>query len=501
MVLAKSGPNGTAPVSQHTGQLVFTGLPSPRKHLEFFFFNQDRSTINVPPETWQRFIAVHEKQEKESETWTWRKGQLYRGTPIPVFWLPGEDDTPEQIGLAMMFKIAADNSIHEMIAHTSTDHNNATILDLSTRIFGQVADEGHGFRTRVSFGWAELQGTAPKPEDFTVIAARPKPSFAPSYVRQRDFADKSGTRLLTWGNKEREKAQYRSYMNWPQGSPVKEEIRGWKRYAVGKDATPNKTVSGEAASTLHPLRGTAEAPLTFNGKIRYHNLHPIELGALVWALTWGGNKALRHSLGMGRPYGWGQVQITLEEGTTALQKPFVEAMEQAIPGWANTPQIRQLLAMADPAVGEGNKGILRQMVLDPDSKTNEFHDAKQRRDVLPEYDAKSVLPFSEKIDPDRAKVNGGIELPQSIQKGVALFNSALMIERKEAETRSPQQFEKGMRVTVNLPGKPPRTGQILKVRQQNGNPEYVIKFDLLRRQKFHDQEVVSVAHLTRLSEQ
>ncbi len=377
------------------GTLVFTGLPGTRqvkgaktlessKQHEFVFFGDDQ-THTVPPETWKRFIAVHEELEKESETWAWRKKQLYRGTPIPVFWLPGTDGVPEQIGLAMMFKIAADNSIHEMIAHTAEGHNDDTPLDLPTRIFGQVADEDRGFRTRVSFGWAELQGTAPEAIPVPVIAARPKPSFVPSYVRQRDFTGKSGTRLLTWGNKEREKAQYRSYMNWPQGSPVKEEIRGWKRYPVGKDATPNKTVSGDAASTLYPLPGTAQTPLIFKGKIRYHNLHPIELGALVWALTWGGKDALRHSLGMGRPYGWGQVKITLEEGATALQNQFTEAMERAIPGWANTPQIRQLLAMADPAVGEGNKDILRQMVLDPDTKTNEFRDSKKDRGVLPEY--------------------------------------------------------------------------------------------------------------------
>ncbi len=512
LIKKRGRPNGTALVSQRTGRLVFTGLPNDRKHLEFFFFNSSKTKINVPPETWKRFIAVHEELEKESETWAWRKKQLYRGTPIPVFWLPGTDGAPEQIGLAMMFKIAADNSIHEMISHTSTKHSKDEILDLPTRIFGQVADEDRGFRTRVSFGWAELQGTAPKPEKYTVIAARPKPSFVPSYVRQRDFTDDSGKGLLRWKRKNRDgqvdtdkhgnpiwdSAQYRSYMNWPQGSPVKEEIRGWKRYPVGKDATPNKkdatpnkTESGDAASTLYPLPGTAQTPLIFEGKIRYHNLHPIELGALVWALTWGGNDTLRHSLGMGRPYGWGQVKITLEEGATALQNQFTEAMERAIPGWANTPQIRQLLAMADPAVGEGNKDILRQMVLDPDTKTNEFRDAKKHRGVLPEYNTESVLPFAERIELDRIKINDGTELPQSIQMLVTAFNNALAM----------QQFEKGMRVKVSLPGKPPRTGEILKISQQNGTPEYIIQYDLLRKKKVHDQEVVPVAYLTRLSEQ
>lgn len=378
----------------HAGALVFTGLPGPSKKHEFVFYGNGEKCI-LPSEAWQRFIAVHEEQEKESKTWKWRKAQLYKGHSIPVFWLPDADDTPAHIGLAMMFKIAADNSIGDLLDNTNPDHRDDTRLDLPSRMFGQVADgntsQASGFRTRISFGWAGLEGTPPEPAKHTVIAARPKPSFVPSYVRQRDFADTSGKQLLHWenqrpgGNTTTQKAQYRSYMNWPAQNPVREELRGWKRYPVRPAQTQFKPATGDATSTLHPLPGSHDNPLEFRGKIRYHNLHPIELGALIWALTWGGNKGLRHSLGMGRPYGWGQVQISVNGQADKAQKPFTDAMERAIPGWANSPQIRQLLAMANPEIGEKNTGMLQQMKLDPTGGVNEFNDAKKARQVLPEY--------------------------------------------------------------------------------------------------------------------
>ncbi len=396
------GTNEIANVSEKEGRLVFTGLPGSRKHMEFFFFDKEKEGAKVSDDTWKRFIAVHEEAEKESETWKWRKKQLFSGDEIPVFWLPNEDDKPAHIGLAMMFKIAADNSIGDMIDHSSRDHRDDTILDLPTRIFGQVADnkdgQASGFRTRVSFGWAELVGSVPSSEEYRVIAARPKPSFVACYVRQRDFLNTRGEILL-------EKTEYRSYMNRSKNGLVKEKLRGWKRYPVRPEVilenVPEETTT---TSVLRPLCGTLDEPFEFRGKIRYHNLHPIELGALVWALTWGGNDKLRHSLGMGRPYGWGQVKIVLEKDFEDERKRFTDAMEDAMrgrcpSGWADSLQMRQLRAMANPEVGtrERNKEMLKQMRLDPHGE-NQFEEAKRDFGVLPEYDAESVLPFVEGED-------------------------------------------------------------------------------------------------------
>ncbi len=307
----------------------------------------------------------------------------------------------------MMFKIAADKSIRDMIQNANPRHLEEEIIDLPTRIFGKVAkvDEAGdttGFRTRVSFGWAELQNNSHKTLECHVIAARPKPGFVPSYVRQKDFADASGTKLLEWnltnknganlldkdGNPKKEKAQYRSYMDWNE---QKEQIRGWKRYPVrATDEMPSEG-SGDSSSVLCPIRGNPNGTggyeeLSFKGRIRYHNLHEIELGALIWALSWNNNEALRHSLGMGKPFGWGQVKITLDHAPENASDAFVAAMEKALPGWKDKVQIQRLRAMADPELGHQRyETHLKQMILNPDANINEFVDAKKALAVLPEY--------------------------------------------------------------------------------------------------------------------
>jgi len=410
------------------GTLVFTGLPSDAKKKEFFFFGKGKKKA-IPDEIWKKFIDVHEKQEKPSPTWVWRRKAYRNGEAIPVFWLPDENDEVSQIGLALMFKLAADNTTHDLIGEA---HKKRDFIDLPTRIFGRVAAKDstiESFKTRVSFGYAWLIT-----KDFTstpkrVIAAKPKPSFAPSYIRQKDFGNVEGTQLLKWSYRKRNgeegqrKAEYRSYMNWGNN---REELRGWKRYPAQGTEKANfaDATDGGSSSILHPITGPNG--LIFRGRIRFHNLDPVELGALIWVLTWGGSDKLRHGLGMGKPFGWGQVAIGLgdiEYTDTSPTKPpqetFTDRMEEwarmrAIPGgWVNSLQINGLLAMADPLLGKKRqRSHLRQMVLNPDMKRNDFLTAKAAAEVLPEY-----LPdgeFANQTVATKSNVKGGPE-PQRSQ--------------------------------------------------------------------------------------
>lgn len=414
------------------GTFVFTGLPSMSKHLEFVFLDPDGDLPPLPvdPKVWKKFIDVHERQEKPSPTWEWRRRALDSGDRIPVFYLEAAG-TITDIGLAMMFKLGADHTVHKMIGHTNPAHLdlNSDDLDLATRIFGRAPGprDGHeGFRTRVSFGWASLDNPADKTEQVHSVAlAKPKPGFVPSYVRQRDFNSMGEAKLLNYEEDTRNgprpvRAQYRSYMKWDNGG---DEIRGWKRYPARNDPT---TPNGEPAptgsttlSTLHPIVGTAD--LRFDGAIRYHNLHPVELGTLLWALTFGSleNQNHRHALGSGKALGWGQVYFELCENSTHRARfgEFINTFENAMnehtafrdrpEKWRGSMQVRSLLAMARP--GTANS-LLDQMVLDPDSEKNDFRDAKNDGYFLPEYLPPTEWPqhFADKVlsEPNRVKSPG-----------------------------------------------------------------------------------------------
>ncbi|NCC33249.1 MAG: hypothetical protein EOM24_14720 [Chloroflexia bacterium] len=155
---------------------------------------------------------------------------------------------------------------------------------------------------------------------------------------------------------------------------------------------------------LHTLpKGT-----TFRTRMVFHNLKPTELGALCWAITWGGADELRHALGMGKPFGFGQIDMMIDDQTSQLRpntseskspstwkacrKAFIEYMEMAgksHKGWKSSPQISALLGMADP-VKRPLKGELHHMRLSTE-QDNEFKDAKTQRLVLAEY-AKGTHP-------------------------------------------------------------------------------------------------------------
>lgn len=407
----KFGIDGNKAILDDTGQmgtLVFTGLPGALRgvstKLREFIFHTNSQAMAVPEQTWKAFKEVHEFQEKPSQTWKWREQDFNNGIAIPVFWMADESGDVQHIGLAGMFPIASDNSIHQIIANTHADHCNEDILDLPTRIFGKVSnvetnDEGRasslGFKTRVSFGWSQITSDFQTEKHSNIVASRPKPSFVPSYIRQRDFADDTGTTLLSWSKQtsngeQTVKAQYRSYMNWKN---QKEQIRGWKRYPVRPPLDLKEIPKGEggSTSTLYPIVNK-NSDLKFAGKIRYHNLHPIELGALVWALTWGADEELRHSLGMGKPFGWGRVNILLNSDFKNALVAFESAMEswamrqKITGGWKASVQVRQLLAMANPKIGAAHQnGVLKQMVLSLNTQVNEFAKAKANLAVLPEY--------------------------------------------------------------------------------------------------------------------
>lgn len=402
--------------SRQSGTLVFTGMPSDRKHMEFFFFNP--SVPEPVDETVLRlFRSVCEQQEKVSPTWKWRDLDFSAGRPIPVFFIR-EGQKVRQIGLSMMFKMAGDNSVGDLIKNTGKGIHRAPetddSIDLPTRLFGRIGpDRSRGgdaqsFRGRLSFGWAVARnGTWRNGAAVRVHLQKPKPGFYPAYVRQRDHSGVDGTRLAG-------KVAYRTYMDWTGKPKEHEEIRGWKRYPVLTDRNPERTAPD--APALVPLVPGPNGKPIFDATLRYHNLHPVELGAVIWAVTWGGDDQLRHSIGMGKPLGWGQLKVsaTLSEEQKAALDAFVQAMEAwarrngLATGWKGSVQINQLSAMANPAVGNRNRDQLKQMVLDTEGRDNPFIEAKKAREVLPEYDLDDIADIS--TGPDGASTKGLADL-------------------------------------------------------------------------------------------
>jgi len=147
----------------------------------------------------------------------------------------------------------------------------------------------------------------------------------------------------------------------------------------------------------------------FHTILRFHNLRPVELGALLWGLSFGKEEAwtegaaiaLRHRLGMGKPYGLGEIAVRLNARSLTLEsnaplsasweigslvREFTREMSYSIQDWRNTKQLRTLLAAADPVSGAAPAVQLYYMNLNPKvRKGDDFLAAKVAGQFLPDY--------------------------------------------------------------------------------------------------------------------
>ncbi|MBN1296882.1 hypothetical protein JXA80_08865, partial [bacterium] len=110
----------------------------------------------------------------------------------------------------------------------------------------------------------------------------------------------------------------------------------------------------------------------------------------------GGRPEARHSLGMAKPYGFGQVELAVElldihanrdpvPDLDECERRFVAAMENHITGWAESIEIRALLDMADPNVSRPHE--LMYPVLGRGRGNNQFveYTKKELRYTLREF--------------------------------------------------------------------------------------------------------------------
>ena len=395
-----------------TGYLVITGQPSPQKHMEFVF-SAPGNIINVSPSVINDFLSIH------SETNEWKYLNTNSPFPpefgVPVFYIK-EHNSVRAIGLAQMFKLAYKHGVHDLISNSynNVDNNKKDFIET---LFGCIGDtQAESLKGRVSFNYAVCTSNTVTPIRVgPTVLNSPKASYYPIYVKQENNGD-----------------PYTTYMD------DNAEIQGQKRYPVRNNLNipvipPIAQNNTNIQVNLNPLPATT----TFKGKLRFHNLMPEELGAVLWALEWGGNGELRHSLGMGKPFGLGQVSIHIDSEsiniiTNALniepkpikdyvnifktymennynianhtpdvhlqQQPIVPvvldwrdnlaAFRNSLPdtpepiveiethlNWESSEQIKQLLAMADPANAHANN--LNYMSLgNGNPHNNEFIQAK-----------------------------------------------------------------------------------------------------------------------------
>ena len=318
------------------GTLIFTGQPGQRNHQteqgkngEFLFSGQVIKTIEVT-ETKQkefRFIYLDHDERAISEEWKYWRPLLNKGQKIPVFFSTTEADHLLHFGLAFMYKLPFKHSVQELLPYRDYRFEN---MDMTEAIFGQVDGPQGALKGRVFFSHALAEADTIVRSDKQVreILASPKASFYPFYLQQSNPVQR-----------------YSTYLNGDA------KLRGFKRYPIRdkvdtSDYTPQQRANGKVFCKFRPLGKGA----VFQGKIRFHNLRPPEIGALLSALTFHGSNKSMHALGAAKPFGYGVVKVEAilnEKGLKKSKDKYLAMFEELMGGedWLQSPALTELAAM------------------------------------------------------------------------------------------------------------------------------------------------------------
>lgn len=292
----------------------------------------------------------------------------------------------------------------DLLKHSHPGHTNSIPemkLDLPHLLFGVAAehDGGRGLKRRANFDLARAEGD-PRPvkPGHPSVLLGPKPSYVGFYVRQKEGGGRVPTNepMATYTPLEGEAPHL--------ARPELAGVKIWPARGAGR-FTPKRIDDEKIRGNLKIQTWLFALPpgTRFRSRLNFHNLRPVELGALLWALSFGDEAAFgadadevtkRHRLGMGKPLGLGEVAIRvagLETDPACLARApdlpkdamgFVRAFEEHMRGaygerWSESKQVAALLKAADPERNDASD--LRYATL------KDYQGAKNAQLYMPDY--------------------------------------------------------------------------------------------------------------------
>lgn len=353
--------------NDESGTIVFTGQPSARswngrkrngKLYEFVFFEKEQSPEIIDEKIINSFKNVHKESADFEKFWG---PKLNKGEKIPIFFKRLENGELHSIGLSYMYKYPYEKSVRESIPGFALREQSKQ--DLAECMFG-FTNNDNSLKGRIQFS-ALFSENAKSNKNVTLLLGSPKASYYPIYIRQ------SGSNEL------------KTY--------DKGQIAGWKRYLVRKETWGEELAKDNENSNIKTTFKPLDEGTIFMGKIRFHNLKKVELGALLSALTFHNNsEKCYHQLGQGKPYGFGRIKVDAElsgyskEEQEKLMASFEEMMNQKInPKWCGCEQIKELFTLSSSVVD--NEPVFEYMRMDNNRNNNEFLEAKKLKEYLEKY--------------------------------------------------------------------------------------------------------------------
>lgn len=422
------------------------GQPKKREYV----FTDDPNPIPLPvtAQEWRDFTAINSRivKDKRKPDGSWEvlsKSLGKDGSRIPVFFIVDKNGR-KQIGLTRFFKVLHEKSVGDLLRASGHERGrkesaNDITPDMAESLFGHVWEPDEVLtdracpnpgtlarKGRVAFGFAKAVSPVKRSAKIVTVMAAPRASFAPFYLqgREKDWSPADGSTRLA-GRK-------RYIPRFTAPNPADAVYRAAEDQITRLEKTADELK--KMTSTLVFLEPETSGDMLFRGEIRLHNVTDVEIGALLWTLTHGGDpaKPYRHMMGRGKPFGAGQMRVhrlhlklvsnhKRQEVETEPKKwervdgahgwmvqtdghppsvsmePFLQAfhnrMAQQRPQWPLTADMAEFLASSDPRRGRNlaSRGRLDYPGL------QEFNDIRKSckrttRDSLPDPRLPRYLP-------------------------------------------------------------------------------------------------------------
>jgi CRISPR-associated protein (TIGR03986 family) len=367
---------------QNNAYLILTGGIDGKKN-EFVFADSDKQDNEIKniDEAVRKFKQVYfESDSIDGNFW---KNNWNQDIGIPIFYRKNGNKITD-IGLTQLFKLAYNHTVNDatkqILEIVNINDKKFYKLDLAEAIFGTTQKsldekENRALKGRVQFSHFKSNTKIKEYGEVYTVLGSPNPSFYPEYIEQN------------CGKDGKVQNEYNTLMK--NGA----KISGWKRYPLrfGKPKYITAEEGTDSATRFIPLGRYVDnrfEEFTFSGKLRFHNLKKVELGALISALTFHlNNNKFYHNIGMAKSLGFGKIKIDVDvkkykDSIIAYELAMTKWTEEKLQKkWIETDQIKELFTMAYKELNIDDK--LKYLKLDPDKKINEFVDKKKNKECLP----------------------------------------------------------------------------------------------------------------------
>ena len=267
-------------------RLVCTGNIEKKRH-ELLFPSETDYPIEICEETIEAFKSVYVNTlgfaEKAPQGTGCYLEALEAGYELPVFKIVRDGKTI--LGMSKMFRLPYNNDVKQQVEYIQKADSNKA--DLAETMFGYVGKE-KSIKGRVMVGHAFMDGVVEDNQLVPIsgILGTPKASYFPFYIKQQH-------------------SPYKTY-------DEQVGIAGRKLYRIHKGGTTSLLPQGENENVGTKFKAIP-ADQVFHLRISLHNVRPMEVGAILTALTLNGTEGTFFNLGLAKGFGYGKCKVNRDD--------------------------------------------------------------------------------------------------------------------------------------------------------------------------------------------